>query len=225
LSAGLDSTTLLALAASEGHDLHAISFRYGQKHEIEIEAARHLAGLYGVRQHVVLDLPSELFHASALVGRGPIPKGRTQSEIANGIPTTYVPARNTVFLAMALAWAETVGAAQILIGINAVDYSGYPDCRPEYLAAFQAMANLATKVGVESGSAPVIRAPLLALTKVEIIELGLRLGVDYALTRTCYEPDGQGRACGSCDACQIRLAAFARLQLNDPAPYRSPTAV
>lgn len=220
LSAGLDSTTVLAIAASQGRAIYALSFRYGQTHQSEIDAAREVADRYGVREHLIIDLPRELFRSSALVGNAPIPKQRNRSAIGSGIPDTYVPARNTVFLSMALAMAESLAADEIFIGINAVDYSGYPDCRPEYLAAFQRLANLATKQGVESGTAPRILAPLIDLTKPQIIQLGLDLGVDYSRTRTCYDPDKQGRACGSCDSCHIRLDAFASLQLVDPAPYQ-----
>ena len=219
LSGGLDSTTLLAYAVNEGFAAHAMTFRYGQRHAVEVEAARGVARRFGVREHIVVDIDLRAFGGSALTSDQAVPKDRSPDEMRLGIPITYVPARNTIFLSYALAWSEVLGASDIFVGVNAVDYSGYPDCRPEYVAAFERMANLATRGAVE-GTIPVrIRAPLLDLSKLEIIRLGLELGVDYSMTSSCYDPDGEGRACGRCDACQLRLGAFASLGTADPAPY------
>jgi 7-cyano-7-deazaguanine synthase len=219
LSGGLDSATVLAYALDAGHRAHAMSFRYGQRHEIEIEAARRVARAFGVDDHVIVDIDLRTFGGSALTSEIAVPKDRSESEIGHGIPATYVPARNTIFLSYALAWSEVLGASEIFIGVNAVDYSGYPDCRPEYIAAFERMANLATRGGVE-GTTPVhIRAPLMNLAKREIISLGTRLGVDYGMTSSCYDPSTDGAACGRCDACRIRLAAFAALGIADPVRY------
>jgi len=219
LSGGLDSTTMLALATSEQYEVHALTFRYGQRHQHEVEAARRIASHYRVAQHVVMDIDLRAFGGSSLTAFMPVPKGRTPDVIASGIPSTYVPARNTIFLSFALAWAETLGAREIFIGVNAVDYSGYPDCRPEYLAAFERLAVLATRSGVEGEEAISIRAPLLNLSKREIIQLGTGLGVDYSVTTTCYDPDDGGVACGRCDACALRLRGFADGGLTDPARY------
>ena len=215
LSGGLDSATVLALARRDGFDALALSFRYGQRHAIELDAARAVADAGGAREHKVVDIDLRAFGGSALTDDIAVPKDR---ELADGIPSTYVPARNTIFLAYALAFAEVRGAGDVFIGVNAVDYSGYPDCRPEYVAAFERMANLATKAAVE-GRTLRIHAPLINLSKAEIIRRGLDLGVDYGLTRSCYDPDVQGRACGHCDSCRLRLAAFAELGMADPAPY------
>jgi 7-cyano-7-deazaguanine synthase len=221
-SGGLDSTTTLAIARSEGFDVHALTFRYGQRHEAEIDAARRSAARMGVARHVVTDIDLRAFGGSALTSDIAVPKGRTAEEMAAGeIPVTYVPARNTIFLSFALAWAEVLSANDIFIGVNALDYSGYPDCRPEYIEAFQRMANLATKAGVEGRQSLEIHTPLLHLTKAEIIRTGLELGVDYGLTRTCYDPGPQGEACGECDACLLRLRGFAANGITDPAPYRN----
>ena len=220
LSGGLDSTTLLALATRNGFAVHAMSFRYGQRHEHELTAARASAAKYGVARHVVVEIDLRVFGGSALTADIAVPKDRDASEMSTGVPITYVPARNTIFLSYALAWAEVLGARDIFIGVNALDYSGYPDCRPEYIAEFEKLANLATRAGVE-GSAVKIRAPLLHLTKREIIELGTSLGVDYALTTSCYDPDESGAACGHCDACQLRLRGFAEGGRADPARYVS----
>lgn len=220
LSGGLDSTTLLALATRDGFAVHAMSFRYGQRHEHELTAARASAAKYGVVRHVVVEIDLRVFGGSALTADIAVPKDRDASEMSTGVPITYVPARNTIFLSYALAWAEVLGARDIFIGVNALDYSGYPDCRPEYIAEFEKLANLATRAGVE-GSAVKIRAPLLHLTKREIIELGTSLGVDYALTTSCYDPDESGAACGHCDACQLRLRGFAEGGRADPARYVS----
>lgn len=218
LSGGLDSATVLAIARSEGYEPIALSFRYGQRHEAEIDAATALARRAGVR-HVIADIDLRIFGGSALTSDAAVPKGRAATEIAEGIPITYVPARNTIFLSYAMALAEVSGAADIFIGVNALDYSGYPDCRPEFISAFESMANLATKAGVE-GRRLTIRAPLMHLTKGEIIARGTALGVDYAATRSCYDPDAGGAACGECDACQLRLKGFAEAGMQDPAPYR-----
>ena len=219
LSGGLDSTTLLAYAIDAGFLPHAMTFRYGQRHAVEIEAAQRVARAFGVRDHVIVDIDLRTFGGSALTSDAAIPKDRPRDEISRGIPITYVPARNTIFLSFALAWAEVLDASDIFIGVNAVDYSGYPDCRPEYIAAYQRMANLATRGAVE-GTLPVrIRAPLIDLTKRQIIELGMRLGVDYGMTSSCYDPTPSGAGCGRCDACRLRLDAFAAAGASDPAPY------
>jgi 7-cyano-7-deazaguanine synthase len=219
LSGGLDSTTLLAYAVTQGFVPHAMTFRYGQRHAIEIEAARRVARAFDVRDHIVVDIDLRTFGGSALTSDVEVPKDRPQNEMSRGIPITYVPARNTIFLSYALAWAEVLSASDIFIGVNAVDYSGYPDCRREYVAAYERMANLATRGAVE-GTTPVrIRAPLIDLTKREIVELGMQLGVDYGMTTSCYDPSPSGVACGRCDACQLRLAAFAAAGVSDPVKY------
>ncbi len=220
LSGGLDSATALAIAASEGYETHALSFRYGQRHELELDAAAEIAQAAGVNQHVVVDLDTRLFAGSALTDQIDVPKGRAAAAADGQIPVTYVPARNTVFLAYALAWAESLHTGDIFIGVTAVDYSGYPDCRPEYIEAFEAMANLATKAAVEGEHPVTIRTPLLRLSKAQIIERGTELGVDYSLTRSCYDPAPDGAACGVCDTCVLRLAGFAASGLKDPAPYQ-----
>lgn len=219
LSGGLDSTTLLALATRDGWAVNALTFRYGQRHGVEIERARALAARYGVRRHVVVDVDLRQFGGSALTSDIAVPKDRPANALADGIPITYVPARNTIFLSFALAFAETLGAAHVFIGVNALDYSGYPDCRPEYIRAFEAMANLATRAGVEGTTRLEVRTPLIDLTKRRIIELGLSLGVDYALTTSCYDPRSDGAACGHCDACQLRLRGFAQAGATDPSAY------
>ncbi|MHB1863547.1 MAG: 7-cyano-7-deazaguanine synthase QueC [Gemmatimonadaceae bacterium] len=221
LSGGLDSTTLLALARSRGLDVYTMSFRYGQRHAHELDAARRAAARWGAAEHVVVDIDLRVFGGSALTSDTPVPKDRAAAEMGTGIPITYVPARNTIFLSFALAWADVLGARDIFIGVNALDYSGYPDCRPAYIAAYERMANLATRGGVE-GSAPVrINAPLIDMTKAEIIRLGTALGVDYGATTSCYDPDHSGAACGHCDACQLRLNGFAQAGRVDPARYRA----
>ncbi|MBV2365561.1 7-cyano-7-deazaguanine synthase QueC [Streptomonospora nanhaiensis] len=220
LSGGLDSATALAIAQHEGFEPYALSFRYGQRHSVELAAAHRVAAHRGVARHVVADIDLRVFGGSALTDDIPVPKDSTPEEIAAGIPVTYIPARNTVFLSFALAYAETAGAFDIFTGVNAVDYSGYPDCRPEYLEAFEAMANLATRAGVE-GRRLRLRSPLVRLTKGEIIKRGLELGVDYSLTSSCYDPDPQGRACGRCDTCRLRLKGFAEAGVPDPIAYRS----
>ena len=219
LSGGLDSSTLLAIAKSEGFDTYALSFRYGQRHQVEIEAARQVAQSLGVRQHIVLDIDLRSFGGSALTSEIAVPKGRGLKQMAEDIPVTYVPARNTIFLSFALAWAEVLGSTDIFIGVNALDYSGYPDCRPEYIEAYEKMANLATKAAVE-GHRLTIHTPLIRLTKAEIIKKGLELGIDYSLTITCYDPSEIGEACGACDACLLRLKGFREAGLKDPVKYR-----
>jgi 7-cyano-7-deazaguanine synthase len=219
LSGGLDSTTALAEARTAGFACHALTIAYGQRHAMESEAARRVAQALGVERHVELTIDLRAFGGSALTADLPVPKDRSDEQIATGIPITYVPARNTVFLALALAWAETLGAFDIFLGVNCLDYSGYPDCRPEYLTAFETLANLATKAGVEGAGRFRIHAPLLRLTKAQIIERGLALGVDYGLTHSCYDPTPEGLACGRCDSCRLRRAAFAALGRTDPAAY------
>lgn len=218
LSGGLDSATVLAIARRDGFAPLALSFRYGQRHEVEIDAARRVAAAGGALEHKIAELDLRIFGGSALTDALEVPKNHDPA--AGEIPITYVPARNTIFLAMALAYAEVRAARRIYIGVNAVDYSGYPDCRPEFVAAFERLAQLATRAGVE-GRGVEIHAPLIKLTKDEIIRTGLELGVDFGLTRSCYDPDAAGRACGACDSCQLRRAGFARLGMRDPAPYQS----
>jgi 7-cyano-7-deazaguanine synthase len=219
LSGGLDSTTVLAIAKERGYDPYALSFRYGQRHEIELEAARRVANRLGVVRHVVADIDLRVFGGSSLTADIDVPKHQSADELTEDIPVTYVPARNTIFLSFALAYAETVGAQDIFIGVNALDYSGYPDCRPEYIAAFQSMANLATKAGVE-GAQLRIHTPLIEMTKAEIVRLGTSLGVDYGLTSSCYDPDSEGRPCGHCDSCLLRLKGFDEAGLVDPLAYQ-----
>lgn len=221
LSGGLDSSTVLAIARERGFSPHALTFRYGQRHEAELEAARRVASRMGVARHVVAEIDLRTFGGSALTDSSlAVPKSRGAEELAEGIPVTYVPARNTIFLSFALAWAEVLEAQDIFIGVNAVDYSGYPDCRPEYIASYEAMANLATRAGVE-GQRVRIHTPLISMTKAQIVAEGLRLGVDYSLTVTCYDPSPSGAACGACDACALRLQGFAQNGVEDPAPYVS----
>jgi 7-cyano-7-deazaguanine synthase len=220
LSGGVDSTTALAIAKQQGFDVHALTFRYGQRHDIEIEAAQRVAAHFQVIQHVVVDMDLRVFGGSALTSDLEVPKGRALDDMAHGIPITYVPARNTIFLSYALAWAEVLAASDIFIGVNALDYSGYPDCRPEYIAAYQQMANLATKATVEGRQRLTIHTPLIHWSKAQIIQKGQELGVDYALTLSCYDPTSQGEACGRCDACLLRLKGFAESGLTDPAIYR-----
>jgi 7-cyano-7-deazaguanine synthase len=220
LSGGLDSATALAIAKSQGFDVYAMSFRYGQRHVHELECAKQLAAAAGVARHVIVDIDLRAFGGSALTDDTiEVPKDRPLESMAHGIPVTYVPARNTVFLSFALAWAETLGSQDIFIGVNARDYSGYPDCRPEYVEAFERMANLATRAGVEGKQRLTIHTPLIRMTKSEIIRTGMGLGVDYALTSTCYDPAADGAACGACDACLLRLKGFAEAGLKDPGRY------
>ncbi len=220
LSGGLDSTTTLAIAKAEGFDVHALTFRYGQRHQHEIVAARGIVDRFQVSQHLVVDIDLRCFGGSALTGDLEVPKDRPTEEMSSGIPVTYVPARNTIFLSFALAWAEVLEAGDIFIGVNSVDYSGYPDCRPEYIEAYERMANLATRAGVEGRQHLRIHTPLIRMTKADIIRKGLDLGVDYAMTSTCYDPSPAGEACGRCDACRLRLKGFAELALQDPARYQ-----
>lgn len=217
LSGGLDSATTLAIAREEGFAAHALSFAYGQRHAAELEAARRVAAHLGVAEHLVATIDLRAFGGSALTAEIDVPKGENH---ARGVPVTYVPARNTIFLAHALGWAEVLRADDIFIGVNAVDYSGYPDCRPAFIEAFERLANLATKAGTEEGRRIRIHAPLIALTKAQIIQRGLALGVDYALTRSCYDPDVAGRACGRCDSCRLRLQGFREAGVEDPGEYR-----
>jgi 7-cyano-7-deazaguanine synthase len=220
LSGGLDSATALAIARAEGFLPYAMSFRYGQRHAVELESARRVARALGVAEHVVVDIDRRAFGGSALTSEAEVPKGRSTAEMGQGIPITYVPARNTIFLSFALAWAEVLGAQDLYIGVNALDYSGYPDCRPEYIAAYQAMANLATRAGVEGRQRLTIHAPLIALSKAAIIRQGLALGVDYGLTSSCYDPAPDGRPCGACDSCQLRAKGFAEAGVPDPVLVR-----
>ena len=219
LSGGVDSTTLLALATRDGYAVHALTFRYGQRHAVEIDQARRVAAAYGVARHAVADIDLRVFGGSSLTSDSPVPKDRSVESASSEIPSTYVPARNTIFLAFAMAFAETLGAGDIFIGVNAIDYSGYPDCRPEFIRAFEAMANLATRAGVESRTVTRIRTPLIEMSKSEIIRLGGSLGVDYALTTSCYDPAADGRACGRCDACQLRRNGFRDAGVSDPTRY------
>ena len=219
LSGGLDSATVLAEAKIQGYSPYALTVLYGQKHAVEINAARAVGNALRATRHLEIPVDLRAFGGSTLVGDGEIPKDRGDDEISHGIPSTYVPARNTVMLSLALAWAETLGAFDLFIGVNCVDYSGYPDCRPEYLSAFETLANLATKASVEGTGKFTVHAPLLRMTKEEIIARGRALGVDYSLTHSCYDPTADGLSCGRCDSCTIRLAAFARLGLEDPAAY------
>jgi 7-cyano-7-deazaguanine synthase len=219
LSGGLDSATTLAEAKAAGFSPFALSVAYGQRHEVEIEAARRVAKALGAARHVELAIDLRAFGGSALTADIDVPKDRAADEMASGIPITYVPARNTVFLSLALAWAETLGAFDLFVGVNCVDYSGYPDCRPAFLKAFQDLADLATKAGVEGQGRFRVHAPLLTMTKDQIISRGLELGVDYGLTHSCYDPTPEGLSCGRCDSCRLRLAAFERLGLTDPIAY------
>jgi 7-cyano-7-deazaguanine synthase len=220
LSGGLDSATAAVIARDEGYQLFALSVDYGQRHRFELEAARCVAESLGVKRHVIAKVGLDQFGGSALTDEIEVPLDRDEDEISHGIPVTYVPARNTVFLSLALAYAEVVGAADIFVGVNAVDYSGYPDCRPEFVAAFEKLANLATKAGVEGTMNFRVHTPLIQLTKAEIIRRGIQLGVDYGLTHSCYTPNAAGVACGRCDACQLRLKGFAEAGVRDPIEYQ-----
>jgi 7-cyano-7-deazaguanine synthase len=218
-SGGLDSTTLLALVAHNEWRVHALTVRYGQRHTNETEAARRIARSYGVAAHEIVDIDLRAFGGSALTDDIAVPRNRSDAEIGAGIPVTYVPARNTVFLSLALAWAETVGAFDLFIGVNAIDYSGYPDCRPDYIHAFEAMANLGTKAGVEGTARFRVHTPLIDMSKRQIIELGTKLGVDFGATWSCYDPAADGAACGECDACRLRRKGFADAAMTDPLRY------
>lgn len=220
LSGGMDSATAAAVALDQGFEVYALSFRYGQRHATELEAARRVADRLGLRRQVVLDIDLRAFGGSALTGDLGVPKDTPLERIGSGIPATYVPARNTIFLSFALGWAETLGASDIFLGANALDYSGYPDCRPEYIEAFERMANLATRAGVE-GRRLRIHTPLISLSKAEIVKLGTRLGVEYALTWSCYDPAPDGTPCGRCEACILRRKGFREAGMEDPAKYPS----
>lgn len=219
LSGGLDSTTALAIAQAEGYTVYAMSFRYGQRHSIELESAARVAQALGVARHLVVDFDLRAIGGSALTDEIDVPKSRSSGEMSVGIPVTYVPARNTIFLSFALGWAEVLGVTDIFIGVNALDYSGYPDCRPEYIEAFERMANLATKAGVEGATGLKIHTPLITLTKAEIIRKGLELGLDYGLTHSCYDPTPEGVACGDCDSCLLRQKGFIEAGARDPLIY------
>jgi 7-cyano-7-deazaguanine synthase len=221
LSGGLDSTTTLAIARAAGFDTYALSFQYGQRHAYELEAARRVAAALGAKDHVIATIDLRVFGGSALTSDIEVPKHRPLDTVGEGIPITYVPARNTIFLSFALAWAEVRGAEDIFIGVNALDYSGYPDCRPEYIEAYQTMANLAVKVAVEGTSSIRIHTPLIAMSKAGIIRRGLELGVDFGMTSSCYDPDEAGVPCGACDSCQLRLKGFQEAGEVDPLQFRS----
>ena len=221
LSGGMDSATTAAIASSEGFDVHALSFRYGQRHRAELRAATQVAERLGIARHLILDIDLRAIGGSALTGDIAVPKDTPLEAIGQEIPPTYVPARNTIFLSFALAWCEVIGSSDIFIGANALDYSGYPDCRPEYFRAFQSMANLATRAGVEAGGRITIHTPLIQLSKRQIIERGLALGVDFGITLTCYDPSAEGAACGRCEACLLRLKGFRESGMEDPAVYQT----
>jgi len=221
LSGGLDSATVAAIASSEGFAVNALSFSYGQRHSFELKAAQRVARSLNVDQHRVAKIDLRAFGGSALTDDIEVPKGRTSDEMEHGIPITYVPARNTIFLSFALAWAEVLGSQDIFIGVNALDYSGYPDCRPEFIHAYELMANLATKAGVEGRQKLTIHAPLMHLSKAQIIKKGIELGVDYSLTSSCYDPASDGRPCGQCDSCLLRRKGFRENGIDDTLPYRS----
>ncbi|MET7295402.1 7-cyano-7-deazaguanine synthase QueC [Streptomyces griseoloalbus] len=225
LSGGLDSTTVLAIAKDQGYTPYALSFRYGQRHSVELEAAKRVAEAQGVARHVIADIDLRVFGGSALTSDIDVPKHESlddagDKDTGSSVPITYVPARNTIFLSFALAYAETVGASDIFTGVTAVDYSGYPDCRPEYMEAYERMANLATRAGVEGTQSLKLHSPLIAMSKADIVREGLRLGVDYSLTSSCYDPDEQGRACGHCETCLLRLKGFAEAGVTDPVQYQ-----
>lgn len=220
LSGGLDSATVLAIARGQGFELYALSFSYGQRHIWELEAAARVAASIGVAQHRTAAIDLRIFGGSALTDDIAVPKGRTTHDMSHGIPITYVPARNTIFLSFALAWAEVLGSSDIFIGVNALDYSGYPDCRPEFIEAFEKLANLATKAGVEGRQTLKIHTPLIALTKAEIIRKGIELDVDYGLTSSCYDPSANGEPCGECDSCVLRQKGFRENGIEDPLSYR-----
>jgi 7-cyano-7-deazaguanine synthase len=218
-SGGIDSTTAMAVAKHEGYELYSLSFDYGQRHAVELEAAHRTAASLGARQHLVIRIDLGKIGGSALTSDIAVPHGRSEEQLSSGIPVTYVPARNTIFLSYALAWAEVLEAADIFIGVNSVDYSGYPDCRPEYILAFEAMANLAIRAAIEGKLKISIRTPLIRMTKAEIIRTGTELNVDYRLTHSCYDPDAQGRACGDCDSCLLRKKGFREAGVPDPTVY------
>jgi 7-cyano-7-deazaguanine synthase len=218
-SGGIDSTTVLAIAKSESYEIYSISFQYGQRHVLEIEASKKIAQFFNAKKHLVVDLDLAIIGGSALTDDIEVPKGRNESEMQKEIPVTYVPARNTIFLSYALAWAEVLEAFDIFLGVNAIDYSGYPDCRPEFIEAYEHMANLATKVGVEGKKKIKIRTPLINLSKSQIIKKGVELGVDYSITHSCYAPSPDGKACGNCDSCILRKKGFLDAGVEDPTNY------
>lgn len=220
LSGGVDSATALAVARSAGFEIYALSFRYGQRHMVELEAAERVARYNSVAGHLTVDIDLRLIGGSALTSDLAVPKSRSVEDMGKDIPITYVPARNTIFLSYALAWAEVIGSSDIFIGVNALDYSGYPDCRPEYIEAYECMANLATKAGVEGKQKLTIHTPLIHLSKAQIILKGVELGVDYSLTHSCYDPGADGAACGQCDSCLLRLKGFQEAGLKDPGKYK-----
>ncbi len=219
LSGGIDSATTLAIAKNEGYNTYAISFNYGQRHSFELEKAAKIAGLFKSEKHLVVNIDLRKFGGSALTDSIPVPKDRNEKDISHGIPSTYVPARNTIFLSLSLGWAEIIEAEDIFIGVNAIDYSGYPDCRPEYIEAFQQMASIATKAGVERKSKIKIHTPLINMSKAEIIKKGVSLGMDFSLTHSCYDPISSGKPCGRCDSCLLRLKGFLDAGLKDPLEY------
>jgi len=218
-SGGLDSTTVMAIAKAEGYEVYSLSFSYGQRHSVELDAAKRVAAVIGAKEHLVIDIDLKLIGGSALTDDIEVPKDRNENDMTADIPVTYVPARNTIFLSYGLGWAEVIGASDIFIGVNAVDYSGYPDCRPEFIEAFERLANLATKVGVEGKSQFKIQTPLIDLTKAQIIQKGVSLGVDYGLTLSCYDPTPDGGACGHCDSCLLRKKGFLDADVKDPTRY------
>jgi 7-cyano-7-deazaguanine synthase len=221
LSGGLDSATVAAIAVRDGFEVHALSFNYGQRHAAELGAAERVARYLGIGQHKTVPIDLRAFGGSALTDHIAVPKDRHATEIREGIPVTYVPARNTIFLSFGLAWAEVLGSSDLFIGVNALDYSGYPDCRPEFIAAYQEMARIATKAGVEGATRLSIHAPLISMTKADIIQLGTSLGVDYAMTVSCYDAGSDGAACGRCDSCVLRRKGFAEASVGDPTRYRT----
>jgi len=218
-SGGIDSTTAMAIAVQEGYEVYSLSVQYGQRHVVELESARRVAEVIGAKEHMVINVDLGKIGGSALTGPIDVPKGRNEAEMGRDIPMTYVPARNTIFLSCALAWAEVIGASDIFIGVNAIDYSGYPDCRPEYIRAFENMANLAIKAAVEGKMRINIRTPLIRMTKAEIIRKGFELGIDYRLTHSCYDPSSEGKACGQCDSCLLRKKGFREAGIRDPTEY------
>ncbi|OPY68239.1 MAG: 7-cyano-7-deazaguanine synthase [Syntrophorhabdaceae bacterium PtaU1.Bin034] len=219
-SGGIDSTTAMAIAIRQGYEVYSLTFRYGQRHEIELRAAQKVSAVLGAKEHMVVDIDLGKIGGSALTSRAlGVPKARSKAEMESGIPVTYVPARNTIFLSYALAWAEVLEASHVFIGVNVIDYSGYPDCRPEYIQAFEAMANLAIKATVEGRMRIAIETPLISMTKAEIIRRGVELGIDYAITHSCYDPSGDGRACGVCDSCILRKKGFLEAGIKDPTRY------
>jgi len=220
-SGGLDSTTIMAIALSEGYDIYSLSFRYGQRHFFELEAAQRVANVLGAKEHLILNIDLKIIGGSALTDDIDVPKDRSAAEMQQEVPVTYVPARNTIFLSYALAWAEVLGVSDIFIGVNALDYSGYPDCRPEYIDAFEKMSNLATKAAIEGKTKTRIRTPLIHMTKAEIIRKGIGLGVDYRMTHSCYDPSLEGKACGQCDSCILRRKGFREAGVTDPIEYVS----